>query len=174
MKKIILSLIFFVTTASFINAQDKVVPPSKPTHLSFGFNFGGPLSKTTSALYEFVLGGDLQLAYDLANKINLLVSGGFDVWHGKKAKNSNYIPVLGGVRFYLSDKIFISEQAGYSIGVSKDPITNIKIKGAFTDVAGLGLKIGPNSDVLLSYKGLFPSGVKVNAIDLRVAYNFGK
>lgn len=174
MKKLVLSLAIIILTVSTVIGQDTEIKSLKSTHLNFGFNIGAPLGKTTSDLVEFVLGGDLQLAYQASEKFYLTASAGFDVWHGKKAKNSNYVPLLGGLRLYISDKVYFSEQAGYAIGVSKDATTGAKIKGAFTNVAGIGVNLGQISDILLCYKGLFHSGANQNVIALRVSYNFGK
>ena len=117
---------------------------------------------------------DLTYLYSVASKITLTASAGIDVWHGPKAKNFNYVPVLGGIKVHVSDKVFLSEQAGYSIGISEDPLTKKRIEGAFTNVAGIGYKISKNSNILLAYKGLFRTGVNValNALDVRVGYVF--
>ena len=169
MKKIILALTF-ITIATTLHAQDKEMKSSKPLHLSFGIDAGYPVGKFR-ALTFLAFGGDLQLAYNVSRNFSLTASGGFDVWIGRGVNPSrNYAPVLGGFRFSFSDKVFISEQAGYSIGVSTG------IESAFTNVAGIGFKLSPKSDILLNYKGLYYSGNKgteLSSIGVRIAYNFG-
>ena len=170
MKKITLALIF-ITIATTLNAQDTVRTSSKALKLSFGINAGYPVGEFR-ALTFLAFGGDLQLAYNVSRNFALTASGGFDVWIGRGVNPSrNYAPVLGGFRFSFSDKIFISEQAGYSIGVSEG------IEGAFTNVAGIGFKLSPSSDILFNYKALFYSGntgTDLSSIGVRIAYNFGK
>jgi hypothetical protein len=170
MKKIILALTF-ITIATTLNAQDKEMRSSKPLQLSFGINAGYPVGQFR-ALTFLAFGGDLQLAYNVSSNFSLTASGGFDVWIGRGVNPSrNYAPVLGGLKFFFSDKLFISEQAGYSIGVSEG------IESAFTNVAGIGFKLSRSSDILLNYKGLYYSGDKgteLSSIGVRIAYNFGK
>lgn len=169
MKKIILALTF-ITIATTLHAQDKEMKSSRPLHLSFGIDAGYPVGKFR-ALTFLAFGGDLQLAYNVSRNFSLTASGGFDVWIGRGVNPSvNYAPVLGGFRFNFSDKIFISEQAGYSIGVSKG------IESAFTNVAGLGFKLSQKSDILLNYKALYYSGntgKELSSIGVRIGYNFG-
>ncbi len=170
MKKIILALTILII-ATTINAQDKAMKSSKPLHLSFGVNTGYPIGKNR-ALTFILFGGDLQLGYNISTNFSLIASGGFDVWIGRKINPSlNYVPLLGGFKYFFTDKIFISEKAGYSIAVSKG------LTGAITDVTGIGYKLSPRSDVQVNYKGLFYSGninKDLSSIGLRFAYNFGQ
>ncbi|CAN5347298.1 hypothetical protein BH09BAC2_BH09BAC2_15340 [soil metagenome] len=169
-----LALILTVTLAT---AQKTKSVSAKPVSLSFGANFGAPLGKQTASFFQYELGGDLLVAYHASDKFKITGSAGFDVWHHGKGSNFNYVPLLAGFRFGISNKVFISEQGGYAIGISKDPdltSNGAKIKGAFTDVAGIGLQTGTNSEVMLGYKGLFYSGITHNLIVLRLGYRFGK
>lgn len=168
---IILVLLITFNTA---NGQEKEKPFAQPVHLSFGTNFGLPIGEKTSSAIKFVFGGNLQLVYRAASKLDLTGSGGFDIWHHGKGMNYNYVPLLGGFRYYLSEKAYLSEQAGYSIILPNDASAENAIKGAFTDIAGIGFETGQNSDLLLAYKGLFYSGATRSTINLRISYRFGK
>jgi hypothetical protein len=172
MKKLIFALLVLTVTFLSVNAQDKAITSSKPLHLSFGLDGGAPLGKyaNTSA---FVIGGDLQVQYNVSDNFGVTASGGIDARLNKGGVvNTIYsAPILGGLRYYFTNRFYISEQAGYSISLSKG------WSGVFTNVAGIGFKLSPNSDVLLGYKGLFykDAGVdKLNLLALRLAYAFGK
>ncbi len=171
MKKLIFALILLTTVGLSVNAQDKPMNYSKPLHLSFGIDGGAPLGKyaNTSA---FVIGGDLQLQYNVSQNFSVTGSAGIDARlnKGGVVNTVYYAPLLGGLRFYFSKSVYISEQAGYSISLSKG------WSGVFTNVAGVGFKLSPNSDVLVGYKGLFYTGgiAKFNTLAVRLAYAFGK
>ncbi len=171
MKKIIFALILLTIIGFSVNAQDKPMNSSNPLHLSFGLNAGAPLGKyaNTSA---FVIGGDLQVNYNVSQNFSVSASAGIDARlnKGGVVNTIYYAPLLGGLRFYLGNRVYISEQAGYSISLSKG------WSGVFTNVAGLGFKLSPSSDVLVGYKGLFYTGgvAKFNTLAVRLAYVLGK
>lgn len=172
MKKIILALVVFTFTSYVTFSQDTTIRvPANPLKLSFGLDGGWPLGDN-SKLYSFIIGGDLQLEFALTQNFRLTASGGVDVYvnKGGVVNTIYYAPMLGGLRFYFSDKIYISEQAGYSLALTKD------LEGVFTNVAGLGYRFTPNSDILLAYKSLFAKngGSDINTFAIRLAYVFGK
>jgi hypothetical protein len=171
MKKLILALILFTTSGVSVNAQDKPMNSSKPLHLSFGIDGGAPLGNYAN-VSAFVIGGDLQVEYKVSQNFSVTASGGIDARlnKGGVVNTIYYAPLLGGLRYYFTNKIYISEQAGYAISLSKG------WSGVFTNVAGVGFKLSPNSDVLIGYKGLFYSNgvAKFNTLALRLAYAFGK
>ena len=180
MKKSILFFLALVVCTSVI-AQKKGNGSGSPAHLSFGVNFGYP--SQDSAVTNFIIGGDLQLEYLLSSNFSAVVSAGADarLARGGVVLTVYHAPLLGGLRYYVSQKFYISEQAGYSVAITKG------ISGAFTDVAGVGYKPSHNSDILFGYKGLFyskdlktatttrnPKSNTLNLFELRVAFVFGK
>ena len=179
MKKLLFALLFFISFSQVI-AQDTTVSVSSgngrmssntPLKLSFGLDGGAPLGDN-SKLYSFIIGGDLQLEFGLTQNFKLTASGGVDVFvnKGGLVETIYYAPMLGGLRFYFTDKIYISEQAGYSLALTKD------LEGVFTNVAGLGYRFTKSSDVLIGYKSLFAKkgGKDINIFAIRLAYVFGK
>jgi hypothetical protein len=174
MKKSAFLFIVFLITINTVHSQENKSSVTSPLYLSFGTNFGLPVGEKSSSAIKYAFGADLQLVYRAASKIDLTGSAGFDLWHHDKGVNWNYVPLLGGVRYALSNKVFLSEQAGYSVLVSDDTETDGFTKGAFTDIAGIGIKTGQNSDLLLAYKGLFYSEGTLSTVNLRISYRFGK
>ena len=96
-------------------AQDTTVTSSgngrmssnSPLKLSFGLNGGWPLGDN-SKLYSFIIGGDLQAEFALTQNFRLTASGGVDVYvnKGGLVETIYYAPMLGGLRFYFTDKIY--------------------------------------------------------------------
>lgn len=172
MKKLIFALIIFISISNRGLSQDTTLRlSSKPLQLSFGLDAGAPLG-SNSKVSAFVVGGDLQVEFGLTQNFKLTASAGVDVRlnKGGLVETIYYAPILGGLRFYFSDKIYISEQAGYSFALTKD------LDNVFTNVAGVGFKLSKTSDVLLAYKSLFAKngGTDFNTFAVRVAYVFGK
>ena len=173
MKKIIFALMIFTMISVTANAQDKTMKTGTPLRLSFGLNAGAPLGKINSKTSAFVIGGDLTVEYSVSQNFSVTGSAGIDARlnKGGVVNTKNYAPMLGGLRLYFSDKFYISEQAGYSLALTKG------LNGLFTNVAGIGTRLSKNSDVFLGYKGLFKSGITTtnyNTFAIRIAYVFGK
>ena len=171
MKKLVLALSVIIFSAS-VTAQDKPMASSKNVpHLGFGVDVGVPLG-INHPIFNFVIGGDLQVDYKLADHLLATASLGFDarLYKGGIVKTDYYVPLLGGLRYFVTNKIFLSEQAGYSFKATTT------LQNAFTDVAGIGYKPTSKSDILVGYKGLFYSGggATFSTLAVRVAYNFGK
>ena len=170
MKKLIFVLTILIINVS-VNAQDKVMKFSKPLHLSFGLDAGAPLGKY-SKTSAFVIGGDLQVGYNITQNFSATASAGIDARlnKGGVVNTVYYVPLLAGLKFYLGSKVYISEQAGYSPSLTKG------VEGVFTNVPGIGFKLGQNSDILIAYKTLFNKGTvpDFNTLAFRIAYNFGK
>lgn len=171
MKKLFFALTALILINISANSQDKV-KSSKPLHLSFGLNGGAPLGDN-SKISSFVIGGDLMVEYGISQNFSVTGSAGIDARlnKGGVVNTIYYAPLLGGIRFYIDDKFYLSEQAGYSLALTKG------LNGLFTNVAGVGYKLSQNSDLMIAYKGLFKSGTTLtnfNTFAVRIAYTFGK
>ena len=172
MKKIILALVVLTIATGSGYAQDKAMKSTKPLHLSFGLDAGAPLGNNSNTS-AFVIGGDLQVEYNVTTNFSVTGSAGIDGRLNKGGVvNTIYsAPLLAGLRYYFSDKVYITEQPGYSISLTKG------VSGVFTNVAGIGFRPSKSSDILIGYKGLFYNGVgaiKYNTLAVRIAYVFGK
>lgn len=174
MKKSAFLFIIFLITIGAVNSQETKSSVTPPVYLSFGSNFGVPIGTKTSSAIKYAFGADLQAVYRAAEKLDLTGTAGIDLWHHGKGVNWNYVPLLAGLRYHLSNNVFLSEQAGYSVLVSDKTATDGFTTGAFTDIAGIGIKTGQFSDLLLGYKGLFYSEGTLSTINLRISYRFGK
>ena len=71
-----------------------------------------------------------------------------------------------GARYYFSDKLFGSAQAGVSI------FTENGSGKYFTFAPGIGYKISEKFDLLLKYQSITPSGGSINFMRVRAGLSF--
>lgn len=168
MKQILLVAALFFT-AALSQAQEKNTK-SGSTVLSLGADLGIPVGNTTTALFSFVAGGSLQAEFPVASDMGLTLSGGYQSWIKKNGLITlSYIPLLAGVKYHFSPKVYGSAQLGASIAATKNAGT------PFTYAPGVGFDVSKNVDILVKYTGLsFKGGGSFNNVGLRLAYSFGK
>ena len=176
MKKLILALTITVVAFS-VKAQDKTTSPAKKTSFEIGANIGTGLSDGT----KLGVGADLQADINMGNSLKFTLSGGYENV-SYKAKNisgvvypegnTNFIPVLAGLKYYFSPKVYGHGQAGYSFSTTKNG------GGAFSFAPSLGFLVGNNFDIAVKYVNIGKSngqkfyGGSIGLAELRLAYNF--
>ena len=86
--------------------------------LGFGLSGGLPLDEP----YDFNLGGDIRLQYDLSRKYSITMTTGFNNFFIKGDNNDlGYIPVKGGFKaFVLKDQLYILAEVGGAFAVTND------------------------------------------------------
>jgi hypothetical protein len=99
----------------------------------------------------FGLGGSLQGEYKPGDKIGITANVGYIDYFGKTVNGVDYAdfkywPVLGGLKFYMSDKSYIHGQAGAGFGDNG-------IGTSFWYGAGIGLNLSRAIDAELKYTG---------------------
>jgi hypothetical protein len=140
--------------------------------LGFGVNAGIPINDP----YDFNLGADARLQYDLNKTYSLTLTTGFNNFFVKGDSNDlGYIPLKGGFKaFVLKDQLYLMGEAGAAFAV-----TNGYDKTSFLLSPSVGYIAG-NFDISLRYEHLsnFPSisnnQVKegLGQVGLRLAYGF--
>lgn len=107
-------------------AQENGTGPSTETknydqgfRLGFGLSGGVPLNAEP---YEWNLGADVRLQYDLSTKYSLTFTTGFNNFFINGDDNDlGYIPVKGGFKaFVLKDKLYLLAEAGGAFAVTND------------------------------------------------------
>jgi hypothetical protein len=159
MKRLILA-IAVVAISTAVQAQDK--ESAKSTTVSIAGNVGIP---TTTGL-SFAVGGDIQGDFAVAEGLKLTLSVGYENYSRKSSLGggSTYIiPVLGGVKFPFSDKLYGHAQLGYGFGKGGG--------GAFAYAPSIGYNLSENFDISLKYLGFSSSGNSSGSINLRLAYD---
>lgn len=142
--------------------------------LGFGLTAGVPLSADP---YEWNLGGDVRLQYDLSTRYSLTLTTGFNNFFVNGDDNDlGYIPVKGGFKaFVLKDQLYLLGEVGYAFAVTNDYDDN-----SFLLSPGIGYA-NKYFDASLRYEHYtdFPTlnndgttGKGMGMIALRLAYGF--
>lgn len=162
MKKLFFSLTALVFMVNIARAQSNI-------NLSLGAELSLPVG-TFGDVYSFGIGASGQANFGIGGTAALTLYAGYISYSLKSTYGSGsqgYIPLLGGVQFGLSPKVFGSAQLG---------VTNFTKGGgtAFTYSPGIGFMLGRNISALLKYTAQSKNGATSGAVGARVAYIFGK
>lgn len=148
--------IFLLLIASFtIQAQKKV----GDFRLGFGFNGGIPLKKT----FDFSLGADLRLQYDISLKTSLSATTGYTNLFSDSNGNSGFIPAKLGFKSFFGDQFYILGEVGAAIGTKSGMGTS------FLWAPGIGVAT-KHIDVSLRYENY--EKFNTGQISLRLAYGY--
>ena len=137
--------------------------------LGFGLNGGIPSNKK----YDWALGGDVRLQYDLSKKTSLTLTTGFtNLFHYSKIENETlttkdlgYIPAKAGFKAFIwEDRYYVLGEAGAAFAV-----TNNYDKTSFVWSPGFGFAT-KYVDISVRYEDV--PKFKTNQIALRLAYGF--
>ena len=135
----------------------------KPTfRLGFGVNAGLPTNKT----YDYALGIDARLQYDLAKTTSLTFTTGFtNLFIGDNLPDIGFIPAKAGFKaFILKDSFYVLGEVGAGFAV-----TNGYNETTFLYAPGIGYA-NKNFDISLRYEDY--QKFNTNQIALRLAYGF--
>lgn len=164
MKKIL--LILTITISAFNTTAQK----NKDNKI--GLNIGAELALATGNLntaYSIGLGATANLEYQVNDKTTALINSGIIQFIGKKVpgtslkiRNSASIPVLGGVKYALTENFYGQAVLGFTIFSGAGGFSR------FTYAPGLGFKANDKVDILLKYTGFANSG---GAFGVRVSYS---
>ncbi len=136
--------------------------------LGFGVNGGLP----TDNDYDWALGGDVRLQYDLSKKTSLTLTTGFtNLFNGKKDAAGNDIKDLGFIPAKAGFKAFVWEDQFYVLGEvgAGFAVTNGYNNTTFLWAPGIGYA---NKYIDLSVRYEDYHDFRTNQVALRVAYGF--
>ena len=161
MKRLIIG-IAMLAGASTVHAQKNI-------KASLGAELG-VATGNLNTVYSIIAGGTAQLDFKIANDAAITVNAGVLDFVGKKIKNSNLkyqsvaaVPVLGGVKYYFTPKVYGSAQLGGTFFLKNGA------GSAFTYVPGVGFKIDEKLDLLVKYTGYSDRG---GAFGIRLGIGF--
>lgn len=80
--------------------------------------------------------------------------------------NLSLIPILAGVKYHFTDKIYGSAQAGLSFATASG------VGSIFTFAPGIGYKISEKIDLLLKYQSASKDGANMSFLGLRAGLSF--
>lgn len=161
-------LVVVVAATTYAQAQDK------PVTFSIGAEGLLPVGDFNDT-HSFGIGGTVQAEYKPAEDLGLTVNAGYITYSGKTihtplgdVKNGSFglIPVLGGVKYYFSPKVYGHGQLGASFGTDKGD------GSLFTYSPGVGFMLSDNIDAEVKYVGMSKNSANLNSVGVRLAYNF--
>jgi hypothetical protein len=165
--------LFFVSaillSSVLVNAQDG---NDKSISLSGGADLSMPVGDM-GEIYSFGIGASLQADFKIAEKASLNLNLGYNsfLYAGGEGGSTAIIPILGGARYWLSDKFYASAQGGIGIASSEgESETGVMF------APGLGYRLS-NIDLNLKYNTIsFSAGegesFNLGFLNLRASYNF--
>ncbi len=154
--------------AVFINVFSIATNAQKGNDSKINFNVGAELGFANGGLgvtHSLGIGATAQIEYAVNEKTRATAMSGVLNYSGKsidgatKFSGLTAIPVLVGVKYYLSDNFFGTAQLGVSLFSGVTP---------FTYSPGIGFMINGKVEAQLKYTGYANLG---GAFGIRVAYN---
>ncbi|WP_432710931.1 outer membrane beta-barrel protein [Pedobacter sp.] len=161
--------LFFTTNA---NAQGP--------KLGIGINAGVP----TTDQYNFTLGADARLQFDVSKQLSIPVTAGYTHFFSKDAidagtlekQNYSYIPVKAGVKVFFDESgsgLYGLAEIGAAFGVSDHAKTGFLYSPAIGYAWSSGLDLGVKYEGISSAREqTFGYDKNVGHVALRLAYGF--
>ncbi|MDB5199655.1 MAG: hypothetical protein JWO92_1618 [Chitinophagaceae bacterium] len=175
MKKLILFFAAITITAAAANAQG-------PTSFSLGLEGAVPMGVFNTAGYNFGIGGSVQVDHKISTDAALTLYVGYINFSNKNTTPYKYhfseIPVLAGVKYWFSPKVYGSAQLGASFNSTKQSNSGgnstLYTSTGFAYSPGIGFNITKGLDLLVKYFGNSAGGGTLSSVGARLAYTFGK
>jgi len=163
MKKNLMLLVVFLMVTLSVDAQKS---DEKQFKFGAGVLLGLPIGDMTNKA-SLALGVDLLGEYAVAPEIALTLSTGYIDWAKKSGVNGNwgFIPVFAGGKYYFTDQVYGSLQAGISFWADGT-------KSEFVYAPGIGYKISDKFDLLLKYQSQSNKRWGTSFFGLRAGYSF--
>ena len=160
MKKILFVAFLAIAGLGTINAQQGV--------LNGGFNVGLPTGDSDDG-YSFVLGGELNYMYPVADGFTLGPSVQYTHFFGKEFQgfdvpDASFLPLSAAARFNVSEKFVVGANLGYALGLSDG------LDGGFYYRPLVGYKIGDTTQLNLSFSGISMDGATASNVSLGVMF----
>ncbi|WP_433833075.1 hypothetical protein [Flavobacterium anhuiense] len=158
---------------TFLFANTTFAQETEATNYDQGFRLGVGLNGglPTDGDYDWALGGDVRLQYDLSKKTSLTLTTGFtNLFMGKddlgnNVKDLGFIPAKAGFKaFVLKDQFYVLGELGAGFAV-----TNGYNQTTFLWAPGIGYA---NKYIDLSVRYEDYHDFRTNQVALRVAYGF--
>lgn len=170
--KSILTICTFLAVVS-LNAQEKEKNYDQGFRLGFGISGGLPLNDP----YDFNLGADARIQYDLSKQYSLTFTTGFsNMFVSGKDNDLGYIPAKAGFKaFVLKDKLYLMGEVGAAFAVTNDydktSLLLSPVIGYATDIIDISLRYEHFSDFpVLENNNTIGKGL--GQVSLRLAYGF--
>jgi hypothetical protein len=169
--KTILTVMVFIIATNYSSAQT-TQNYDQGFRLGIGISGGFPFEKP----YDFNLGADARLQYDLSKKYSVTLTTGFNnLFVASPGKDLGYIPVkLGFKAFVIEDQFYLMGEAGGAFAVTNSYNQNSLLLspsiGYVYDNFDFSLRYEHLNDFQVIRNNTVTTGL--NQIALRVAYGF--
>ena len=169
----ICALVMSVLTTSNMNAQDSVIGDTKNYDQGFRLGFGINGGLVFEDPYDFSLGADARLQYDLSKRTSVTLTTGFtNLFIGDDIDDLGFIPVKAGFKaFVWEDRFYVMGEVGGAFAVTNDYHENSLILAPGIGYANEFF----DASVRYEYYNDFPTANGndgVGQIALRFAYGF--
>lgn len=150
------------TSTSSAQQTEEIKDYNQGFKLGFGLNAGLP----TDNAYDWALGGDVRLQYDLSKRTSLTLTTGFtNLFVGDDVPDLGFIPAKAGFKaFVWEDQFYVLGEVGAGFAV-----TNGYNDTTFLWAPGIGYA-GKHIDISVRYEDYHK--FETNQVALRVAYGF--
>lgn len=170
--KIIILVLILSTSLAFSQDSDTSKKYDQGFRLGFGLNAGYPFQDP----YDFNLGIDARLQYDLSKRYSVTVTTGFsNMFVSGKNNDLGYIPLKAGFKaFVLKDQLYLIGEAGAAFavtnGYNKTSLLLTPGIGYATDKIDISLRYEHFNDFPILKNGVVSDGLGL--VSLRLAYGF--
>ncbi len=187
MKKLLLATAIFALSAT-VNAQEKVKVKSGggagigSTSFSIGLEGAIPMGNFNDEGYKVGIGGSVEADHQVASGLAVTLNAGYINFRNHLTTYSSHfttIPVLAGIKFWFSPKVYGSAQLGAAFNSFKASNTNgvSYSSTGFAYSPGVGFMLSRNIDFLVKYFGnSINNGSSISyqrsSIGARLAYRF--
>jgi len=167
----VVAMCLFTTVATFAQEAEKK-NYDQGFRLGFGLNGGLPLQDP----YDYNIGADVRIQYDLSKRYSLTLTTGFsNFFVSGKDNDLGYIPVKGGFKaFVLKDKLYLLGEVGAAFAVTNDyDKTSFLLSpgiGYATETIDISLRYEHYSDFPILENDIVDKGL--GQVALRIAYGF--
>lgn len=167
--KALLVLAISIFSASNVSAQEtaetKATNYDQSFRLGFGLNGGVPAN---DYVYDYSLGADVRLQYDLTKRTSLVLTTGFtNLFKQNDVKDLGFIPVKAGFKAFIwEDQFYVLGELGGGFAVTN---TEVNKKNTYLWAPGIGYA-NKNFDLSLRYESY--TEYDTDQIALRLAYGF--
>jgi len=143
-----------------VKAQESKQQPEYLHHwrIGYGLNGGIPINDN----YNFSLGADGRLQYDLTRKTSLAVTTGYTHLFSP-GDDGGFIPAKLGFKAFLGNQFYVLGEAGGAFGTTKE------MGNSFIWAPGIGVAT-KHIDISLRYENY--SDFNTGQISLRLAYGY--
>ncbi|MCL6460304.1 MAG: hypothetical protein I4O51_00325 [Flavobacterium micromati] len=161
-----IKIAFTLTVSLFFASQtqaQEVTNYDQGFRLGFGINGGVP---TDENVYNYALGADVRLQYDLTKRYSAVLSTGFtNLFISNNRPDLGFIPIKAGFKaFVWDDQFYVLGEVGGGIAVTN----NVK-QDTYIWAPGFGYA-GKDIDISLRYEAY--TDYDTEQIALRIAYGF--